>query len=171
MRGWCGFAVALAGPAVAQDAAPVAGATTPATAPADPTWIATLSAGVLARDGDAARPFGVAGLSRKLGRGYVRVAATGFETVVTQADVVLPSSFVLGSIGAGGVFGKWFVDGAASVGRQSYGAITTPFGTRAAQRSGSAVYGNGSGLPRCRAEFCSAAGPRVRPYLRSWWYR
>ncbi|WP_093667058.1 autotransporter outer membrane beta-barrel domain-containing protein [Sphingomonas gellani] len=113
----------------------------PATPPA-PDWIATLSSGVLARDGDAVRPFVVAGLSRRMGRGYVRVAATGFRSVVRQVDAALPSDFVIGSVGAGGTFGRWFVDGYLSAGRQYYTGVTTPLGTRSAQvGSASSVYG------------------------------
>lgn len=114
---------------------------TPATVPTAPTWIATLSSGVLDHDGDAARPFAVAGVSRKLGRYYVRVAATGFRSVVRQFDAALPSSFALGSIGAGATFGRWFVDASASAGRQFYGGIEMGGGTRSNQAgSGSGVY-------------------------------
>lgn len=141
-------AAILASPAAAQDmatktASEIATSAAPAAAPSSsPAWIATLSTGVLARDGDAARPFGVAALSRRIGRGYVRVSATRFETVAKQVDAALPSSFELASIGVGATFGDWFVDGSASAGRQVYGGVTTGLGTRRNQAGdGSGVYG------------------------------
>ncbi|WP_160146766.1 hypothetical protein [Sphingomonas carotinifaciens] len=105
-------------------------------------WIATLTSGVITRDGDTAQPYVVAGLSRKIGRGYLRAAVTGFRSVVRQVDAVLPSTYAIASLGAGGTFGSWFVDGYVSGGRQRYGGVTTPLGTRASQiGQGSGVYG------------------------------
>ncbi len=161
MRGDTGFGLALIGSAVTMmNWATYAGAhdrpvdepvmaqdTKPNEAPISTTppalnWIANLSTGVLARDGEAARPFLVGGLSRRVGRGYVRVSATDFHSVVRQIDAVLPSRFVIASIGGGGTFGKWFVDGSASAGRQRYGGVTTALGTRSSEvGNGSGVYG------------------------------
>jgi len=91
---------------------------------------------------DTVQPYLVAGLSRKVGRGYVRAAATGFRSVVRQVDAVLPSTYTIGSVGAGGTLGRWFVDGYASAGRQRYGGVTTPLGTRPSQiGKGGGVYG------------------------------
>lgn len=134
------MAAASAGPAAAQggDAASSVAAAT------SPDWIATLTTGAIARDDDTARPYLVAGLSRRIGRGYVRVAATGFRSVVRQVDAVLPSTYTIASVGAGGTFGRWFVDGYASAGRQRYGGVTTPLGTRPSQVGrGSGVHGVG----------------------------
>ena len=110
--------------------------------PRAPNWIATLSTGIIDRDGDTARTFVVGGLSRRVGRGYVRVAATEFRSAVRQMDAVLPSRYTIGSIGAGATLGRWFVDGYASIGTQHYGGVTTPLGTRDSQvGDGSGIYG------------------------------
>ncbi|WP_160146831.1 hypothetical protein [Sphingomonas carotinifaciens] len=110
--------------------------------PSQPDWIATVSAGVIDRDGDATRPFFVGGLSRRLGRGYVRVAATEFRSALRQIDAVLPSRYTIVSAGVGGTFGSWFVDAYGSIGRQKYGGVTTNLGTRESQvGDSSGIYG------------------------------
>jgi hypothetical protein len=129
-------------PARAQDKH--ADASQTATPSSEPNWVATASIGVSQRKGDAAQPYYAAGLSRRIGRGYVRAAVTSYRSVVRQADAVLPSRFTLGSVGFGGRFGQWFIDGYGSAGRQHYTGVTTALGVRESQvGSGSAVWGAG----------------------------
>lgn len=60
------------------------------------------------------------------GRAYMRGALTSYRSTVQQIDAALPSTFVVGSIGAGGNWNDWVVDGFASYGRQDYGLVETP---------------------------------------------
>lgn len=139
---WLAVAAVCAGaPAHAQEEESPAAE---ATSPDDLKWIASTSAGALILSGSDTEPFVAAGVSRKLGRGYVRVSAITYRSAFTPMPTVMPSRFTIGSISGGGTFGMWFVDGYASYGRQTYGHIRTPLGTRASEvGSGSPVMGAG----------------------------
>lgn len=114
-----------------------------------PKWQAGLSGGMFDREGDAAHPFGSLFVSRRLGRGYVRATLTGFESAVAQVDVVLPSTYALATLSGGATFGRWFVDGYATAGRQHYRATRTPLGRRAVTAFGdSNVWGVGGDVGR-----------------------
>lgn len=107
-------------------------------------WMLGASGGLMVRSADDTQPFVAAGISRKIGRGYVRLSGTTYRSTFRQVDAVLPSRFAIGSVSAGGTFGLWFVDGYASYGRQTYDGVKTPLGIRERQvGSGSPVMGAG----------------------------
>jgi hypothetical protein len=109
----------------------VPGVTTsvPAT-PATPNWTAEAGAGTSARDNGPRGAFAVAALNRLLGQNYVRAALTGYRSTLRQADTALPSTYVVGTIGAGGNHKGWVFDGWASYGWQIYGEIAGYDGLR-----------------------------------------
>lgn len=131
----CYLAVLLAAapvPAAAQDdettasdSITVAAADAEPAFPAEPLWSATVSAGISARDGGPDGSWGSLSLTRRLGRGYLRGSLMRYHGTLLQADVALPSDYTVGTIGAGGNFENWVVDGWASYGRQDYGRIST----------------------------------------------
>lgn len=107
-------------------------------------WTAATYGGVLVRDGGPTSPYAVASLTRQLGRIYLRGAVTGYKSTLVQPDVALPSTYVIGSLGAGGRFGNWLVDSYVSLGHQKYGQIETPLGSRDSQiGSGSSYFASG----------------------------
>jgi hypothetical protein len=128
------FLVVLAAapsPALAQDEAAasadplsVASAEPAPALPAEPLWTAAVSAGISARDDGPDGSWGSLSLTRRIGRGYVRGSLMRYHGTLLQADVALPSDYTVGTIGAGGNFDNWVLDGWASYGRQDYGRIS-----------------------------------------------
>ncbi len=121
-------------PAAAQDA----GTQANADASADPTsasgaylsaaalqWDLSASAGISVRDDGPDGSWQSLSLSRRIGRGYARATLMRYHGTLLQADVALPSDYVVGTLGAGGNFDNWVVDGWVSYGRQHYGRIST----------------------------------------------
>lgn len=109
-----------------------------------PVRIAGVSGGMLDRDGGPGSPYGTFSLTRYSGHGYLRGALTVYRGTVQQIDAALPSTFYIGSIGAGGNWNDWVVDAFASYGRQDYGQVETLVGKRASEAgSGSPYYAAG----------------------------
>lgn len=123
--GWAAFSPL----AVAQQATETGAADTVQVAPLP--WTATASAGVSDRDDGPDGSWQALSLSRTVGRGYLRGTLMRYHGTLTQADLALPSDYYVGTVGAGGNFDNWVVDGWASYGRQDYGRITTSLGSRA----------------------------------------
>ena len=129
MRRLVFLALGVATPALAQTTSPPPA--DPATA--DPTpqvWSLETGGGYSSRDSGPKGAFALASLNRQLGQSYVRAALTGYRSTLQLADMALPSTYVVGSLGAGGNYHGWVVDGWASYGWQHYGAIATDMGTR-----------------------------------------
>ncbi len=128
----------------------------PMTAPGS-TWVAGLHASVIDRDGGDTSPYATLSLTRYRQQTYLRASFTAYRNTLRQVDAALPSTFYLGSVGAGGNFNDWVVDATLSYGRQNYGAIETPSGSFASNY-GSTDY--------------AAAGVRVGRVIRpaSRWY-
>lgn len=123
-------AAAQEGDAHAVDPITVASAEPVAVAAAEPPWTASVSAGISARDDGPDGTWGSLSLTRRLGRGYLRGTLMRYHGTLLQADVALPSDYTVGTIGAGGNFDNWVMDGWASYGRQDYGRIRTSGGSR-----------------------------------------
>lgn len=94
-------------------------------ADAAPSWAIAVSGGISARDDGPDGSWQTLSLTRRVGRGYVRGTVMRYHGTLLQADIALPSDYYVATIGAGGNFGNWVVDGWASYGRQDYGRIST----------------------------------------------
>lgn len=99
-------------------------------APKPAPWTATASAGVSNRDDGPDGSWQALSLTRQIGRGYVRGGLMRYHGTLMQAFTALPSDYYVGTLGAGGNFDNWVVDGWASYGRQDYGRITNDWGRR-----------------------------------------
>ncbi|MEE4453939.1 autotransporter domain-containing protein [Novosphingobium resinovorum] len=135
---WLGLLL-LPAPALAQDTAlpastEAAAATVEVPAPGpepEPLlWTASVSAGISVRDDGPDGYWQSMSLSRTVGKGYVRGSLMRYHGTLLQADLALPSDYYVGTLGAGGNFDNWVVDGWVSYGRQVYGRISTPEGKR-----------------------------------------
>jgi len=108
-------------------------ASTPPPAETDPAaaplWAIAVSGGISARDDGPDGNWQTLSLTRRLGRGYVRGTVMRYHGTLLQADTALPSDYYVATLGAGGNFGNWVVDGWASYGRQDYGRISTTAST------------------------------------------
>ena len=126
-----------------QDAQPAEQA--PSTQPASPKlWSLALAAGASNRDQGSDGSWQSLALTRQIGRGYVRGAMMRYHGTLLQANTALPSDYLVGTIGAGGNFDNWVVDGWASYGQQDYGRISTDAGSRnSTGASGSDYYSIG----------------------------
>ncbi|MFT4025550.1 MAG: autotransporter outer membrane beta-barrel domain-containing protein [Novosphingobium sp.] len=103
-------------------------------------WVAGASGGYLERDDGPDSPYAVLSLTRYKGRTYLRGALTAYRSTIRQIDAALPSTYIVGSIGAGGNWNGWVIDGFASYGRQNYGDVETSAGHRASQVGGGSDY-------------------------------
>jgi hypothetical protein len=101
---------------------------TPPEAPKPTPWTVTASAGVSNRDDGPDGSWQALSLTRQVGRGYVRGGLMRYHGTLIQAYTALPSDYYVGTLGAGGNFDNWVVDGWASYGRQDYGRITREWG-------------------------------------------
>nr|WP_086492929.1 autotransporter outer membrane beta-barrel domain-containing protein [Novosphingobium panipatense] len=119
----------------AETAAPAA-TETPKPAP----WTVTLSAGISNRDDGPDGSWQSLSLTRQVGRGYVRGGLMRYHGTLIQAYTALPSDYYVGTLGAGGNFDNWVVDGWASYGRQEYGRISTAWGSRESTGAKSSGY-------------------------------
>lgn len=108
--------------------------------PAPAPWTVTASAGVSNRDDGPDGSWQSLSLTRQLGRGYVRGGLMRYHGTLIQAYTALPSDYYVGTLGAGGNFDNWVVDGWASYGRQEYGRITTGRGSRESTGARSSRY-------------------------------
>jgi hypothetical protein len=73
-----------------------------------------------------------------------------FGGTLQQADAAIPSTYHIGSIGAGGNWHGWVADAYASYGRQVYGAIQGLGGTRQSGiTSGSGYFAAGCAWGGC----------------------
>jgi hypothetical protein len=112
-------------------------------------WMASVSGGISARDHGPTGSFQIAALTRQSGRTYLRAALTRYQSTFSQSDTALPSTYVIGSIGAGGTFDKWTIDGYLSAGYQDYGLVPSISGPRPTTAgSGSAYYAAGLSVGR-----------------------
>jgi hypothetical protein len=120
------------------------------TQPATPKpWSFALAAGASNRDQGSDGSWQSLALTRQIGRGYVRGALMRYHGTLLQANTALPSDYLVGTIGAGGNFDNWVVDGWASYGRQDYGRISTDAGSRdSTGASGSDYYSIGGDFGR-----------------------
>lgn len=117
--------------------------------PLSAPWTITASAGVSSRDDGPDGSWQALSLTRQLGRGYVRGGLMRYQGTLTQAYTALPSDYYIATLGAGGNFDNWVVDGWASYGRQDYGRITTGRGSRESTGAkGSAYYALGGDFGR-----------------------
>lgn len=142
-------------PAPAQDGGAAASETLtvatgePAPSPPEPLWTLAASAGVAARDDGPDGSWQSLSLTRRIGRGYVRGSLMRYHGTLQQADTALPSNYYVGTVGAGGNFDNWVVDGWASYGRQDYGRISTATGSRSSNGAkGSDYYALGGDFGR-----------------------
>ncbi|PZQ54621.1 MAG: hypothetical protein DI555_11310 [Novosphingobium pentaromativorans] len=119
----------------AETAAPAA-TETPKPAP----WTVTLSAGISNRDDGPDGSWQSLSLTRQVGRGYVRGGLMRYHGTLIQAYTALPSDYYVGTLGAGGNFDNWVLDGWASYGRQEYGRISTAWGSRESTGAKSSGY-------------------------------
>ncbi|WP_454796641.1 autotransporter outer membrane beta-barrel domain-containing protein [Novosphingobium lindaniclasticum] len=112
------------------------------TAPSQPVdpWTITLSAGLSNRDDGPDGSWQTLSLTRQIGRGYVRGGVMRYHGTLIQADTALPSDYYVGTLGAGGNFDNWVIDGWASYGRQVYGKISTDWGSRQSSGARSSAY-------------------------------
>lgn len=152
MTGWRSHAIAIvalqSGVAQAQSTATGEAASTTEVAsqpvaaapPTETIWVAGASGGLLARDGGPDSPYGTLSLTRYRGGSYIRGALTAYRGTVRQIDAALPATYVVGSVGAGGNWKDWVVDGFASYGRQYYGQVETFAGKRDSQAGSGAPY-------------------------------
>ncbi|WP_404479995.1 autotransporter domain-containing protein [Novosphingobium sp. BL-52-GroH] len=119
------------------------------TPPAEPLWTVAVSGGISARDDGPDGSWQSLSLSRRIGRGYLRGTLMRYHGTLLQADVALPSDYYVGTVGAGGNFDNWVVDGWASYGRQDYGRISTTSGSRSSTGAkGSDYYAIGGDFGR-----------------------
>lgn len=89
-----------------------------------------VSGGLLAREGGADSPYATLSLTAYRDRRYLRGAVTWYRSTLRQPDAALPSTFVIGSLGAGGNWRGWVLDAYVSFGRQHFGQIVTTQGAR-----------------------------------------
>jgi outer membrane autotransporter protein len=112
----------------------------PATAPVESAiWVAGVAGGLVDRDDGPDSPYAALSLTRYKGKTYVRGAFTVYRSTVQQIDAALPSTYYVGSVGAGGNWDDWVLDIFASYGRQDYGLVETATGRHQAE------IGSGSG--------------------------
>lgn len=114
----------------------------PAVDPA-PVWVAGVHGGAIDRDGGGATPYAMLSLTRFDGGAYLHAALSAYRSTLKQADAALPSTYYVGSLGAGGNFDDWVVDAYASYGRQDYGKVKTDFGKRKSTLDGSPYFAAG----------------------------
>ncbi|MCW1428888.1 autotransporter outer membrane beta-barrel domain-containing protein [Novosphingobium sp. JCM 18896] len=96
---------------------------------ADAIWMAGLQGGLIDRDGGANSPYATFSLTRYRQQTYLRAALTVYRSTLRQVDTPLPSTYYIGSIGAGGNFNDWVLDAHVSYGQQRYGLIRTAMTT------------------------------------------
>lgn len=92
-------------------------------------WSFALAAGASNRDQGSDGSWQSLALTRQIGRGYLRGALMRYHGTLLQANTALPSDYLVGTIGAGGNFDNWVVDGWISYGHQDYGRITSDSGS------------------------------------------
>lgn len=107
-----------------------------------PLWTLSASGGVSARNDGPDGSWQSLALTRSIGRGYVRGSVMRYHGTLVQADVALPSDYYVGTIGAGGNFDNWVVDGWASYGRQVYGRISTDSASGTSSRASTGAKGS-----------------------------
>jgi hypothetical protein len=56
----------------------------------DIKWLASASSGLMIQSDQSAQPFFAAGVSRKIGRGYIRLSGTSYRSTFRQVDAILP---------------------------------------------------------------------------------
>lgn len=128
-------------PAVEQADASVAEQTP--VVPAVAIWMAGVNGGYIGRDGGASSSYATLSLTRFHKQTYLRAAFTAYRGTLTQLDAALPSTYYIGSLGAGGNFDDWVIDTHLSYGRQIYGQIETALGKRQSQLSSTGYFGAG----------------------------
>lgn len=136
-RFWLAGVIAVSTPACAEEVPP-----------ADPpqnsaVWIAGLQGGVVDRQGGPDSPYGTLSLTRYSGDAYVRGAFTVYRSTLQLPFAALPSTYYVGSLGAGGNFDDWVVDASVSFGRQDYGLVETDFGKQRSTFSGTGYFAAG----------------------------
>lgn len=136
-RIWLAGLIAVSAPAWAEE-------TPPADPPENPAvWIAGLQGGVVDRQGGPDSPYATASLTRYRGNAYVRGAFTVYRSTLQLPFAALPSTYYVGSLGAGGNFDDWVVDASVSYGRQDYGLVETDFGKQRSRISGTGYFAAG----------------------------
>lgn len=115
----------------------------------EPPWSLTASAGTSARDDGPDGSWQSVAITRSSDRSYVRASLMRYHGTLLQSDAALPSSYYIGTLGAGGNFDGWVVDGWASYGRQIYGRISSSLDDRESNGAkASDYYAVGSDLGR-----------------------
>jgi hypothetical protein len=102
----------------------------PAIQSAAPLWSASVSGGVAPRDGAPAGSYEAAALHRQLGRSYLQIGALHYTSTLEQGNASVTSNYGVGTVGFGGNYDGWVLDTYASYGRQSFGDVRYPGGTR-----------------------------------------
>lgn len=116
----------------------------PSAARADAVLVAGVSGGLVSRTPGDDSPFATASLTRYKGKAYLRLAATAYRGTLRQIDAALPSTYYVASLGAGGNWDGWTLDGYVSYGRQRFGQVETALGKRdSGAGTGSAYFAAG----------------------------
>ncbi|WP_260924906.1 autotransporter outer membrane beta-barrel domain-containing protein [Novosphingobium sp. 9] len=97
---------------------------------AAPLWSAEASGGISQRDDGPDGSWQTLSLSRQVGKAYVRAGFMRYRGTLVQSDTALPSTYYVGTLGAGGNFHNWVTDVWGSFGIQDYGRISSSLGSR-----------------------------------------
>lgn len=117
--------------------------TVPVAGPPASIWVAGLHAGYIDREGVPESPYATLSVTRFRKQAYLRAGLTAYRSSLRQVDAALPSTYYIGSLGAGGNFDDWVIDAHVSYGRQAYGAVETGLGKRASAFSSTGYFATG----------------------------
>lgn len=116
---------------------------------ADDYWTGTLSAGLAKADGFDTGDFQSLALTRQHHGSYWRGTLSRYRNTVRQFGAQSVSNYLVATLGAGGNWAGWLIDGYASAGRQAYGTIRQTSGNRSSNGpQGSAYYALGLSVAR-----------------------
>ena len=108
--------------------------------PSGTIWLVGLSSGILEREDGPISPYATASITAYRKNIYVRGGVTYYRSTLEQTGMARPSTYYVGSLGGGGNFNNWLVDGYISIGRQHYGKVETPAGVPEAPSHKSSGY-------------------------------
>jgi hypothetical protein len=108
-----------------------------------PQWSAGVAAGVAPRDGGPTGTYEALSLHRQLGHSYVQVGAVHYNTALDTGEAAVTSNYGVGTLGFGGNYNNWVLDTYVSYGRQTFGAIRYPGGSRPSTDITSSPYWGG----------------------------
>lgn len=108
-----------------------------------PQWSAGVAAGMSPRDGAPTGTYQALSLHRQLGRSYVQAGAIHYHTTLQQGEASATSDYGVGTVGFGGNYNGWVLDTYLSYGRQTFGDVRYPGGSRALTGATSSPYWGG----------------------------